>query len=328
MKMLAAQSALLVIDVQEKLMAKIPAASTLSQHRLFDRCCATARRAGQRHGAVSRGLGPTVPGLIEKLPQRPDKIESSASCAVPSIMQDFHSHGPRADSFDGHRNTRLRPAHGPRYSRGRLSRLPAGGRAGQPLCRRSRHRPARLEKAGAILTTCETAVFEWVGGAGHPKFKQVSALVQERMKAMGNEQTPVHRRWDINGRAAKAFLDCPIIWYNEELAGKKRFPKRKQEKDMPRTSEPKRKPLPQRQPRSAIVNGPLDEVLTLAETAAYFASRSGCGGPGSVTGSAGPVRRQRMAFPQDGHSAMARGRSTNLGDTQGRYFGSGRQVPR
>ncbi len=39
---------------------------------------------------------------------------------------------------------------------------------------------------------------------------------------------------------------------------------------MPRTSEPKRKPLPQRQPRSAIVNGPLDEVLTLAETVAYL----------------------------------------------------------
>jgi hypothetical protein len=42
----------------------------------------------------------------------------------------------------------------------------------------------RLEKAGVILTTSEGAVFEWVGGSGHPKFKQISVLVQERMKAI------------------------------------------------------------------------------------------------------------------------------------------------
>ena len=29
----------------------------------------------------------------------------------------------------------------------------------------------RLEQAGAILTTSESCVFEWVGGADHPQFK-------------------------------------------------------------------------------------------------------------------------------------------------------------
>jgi isochorismate hydrolase len=43
----------------------------------------------------------------------------------------------------------------------------------------------RLENQGAILTTSETCVFEWVSGADHPKFKQISLLVQERMKAVG-----------------------------------------------------------------------------------------------------------------------------------------------
>jgi hypothetical protein len=42
----------------------------------------------------------------------------------------------------------------------------------------------RLEKAGAILTTSETAVFEWLGGSTHPQFKAVSALVQQRMKSL------------------------------------------------------------------------------------------------------------------------------------------------
>ena len=40
----------------------------------------------------------------------------------------------------------------------------------------------RLEQAGAVITTSEAAVFEWVGGAGSPKFKEISRLVQERMK--------------------------------------------------------------------------------------------------------------------------------------------------
>ena len=40
----------------------------------------------------------------------------------------------------------------------------------------------RMERAGAILTTAETAAFEWLGGSTHPQFKQMSALVQERMK--------------------------------------------------------------------------------------------------------------------------------------------------
>ena len=42
----------------------------------------------------------------------------------------------------------------------------------------------RLEGAGVILTTAETAAFEWTGTASHPKFKQISALVQTRMKGM------------------------------------------------------------------------------------------------------------------------------------------------
>jgi hypothetical protein len=31
-------------------------------------------------------------------------------------------------------------------------------------------------------------VFEWIGGAGHPQFKAVSKLIQERMKTMQNAE--------------------------------------------------------------------------------------------------------------------------------------------
>ncbi len=46
------------------------------------------------------------------------------------------------------------------------------------------HALRRLEKAGAVLTPTETAVFEWVRGANHPKFEDVSRLVQERIKGL------------------------------------------------------------------------------------------------------------------------------------------------
>ncbi|NDC53088.1 MAG: isochorismatase family protein [Planctomycetia bacterium] len=36
----------------------------------------------------------------------------------------------------------------------------------------------RLEAAGAILTTTEAILFEWLGDAAHPRFKAVQALVK------------------------------------------------------------------------------------------------------------------------------------------------------
>jgi hypothetical protein len=44
----------------------------------------------------------------------------------------------------------------------------------------------RMEGEGVVLTTSETAVFEWLGGADAPRFKEVSRLVQERMKRLAN----------------------------------------------------------------------------------------------------------------------------------------------
>ncbi len=41
-----------------------------------------------------------------------------------------------------------------------------------------------VEKAGAILTTVETTVFEWCVGSAHPQFKSISKLVQNRMASV------------------------------------------------------------------------------------------------------------------------------------------------
>ena len=42
----------------------------------------------------------------------------------------------------------------------------------------------RLEKAGAVVTTAEAVGFEWAGGSDHPRFKEFSKLVQQRMQAL------------------------------------------------------------------------------------------------------------------------------------------------
>ncbi len=43
----------------------------------------------------------------------------------------------------------------------------------------------RMQQAGAILVTAEACVYEWLETAANPAFKEISALVQERMRQIG-----------------------------------------------------------------------------------------------------------------------------------------------
>jgi hypothetical protein len=38
----------------------------------------------------------------------------------------------------------------------------------------------RLSRAGAELITAEMALFEWLGGADHPQFRDVLAIIKSR----------------------------------------------------------------------------------------------------------------------------------------------------
>jgi nicotinamidase-related amidase len=183
-KMAAGDTGLLVIDVQEKLMAKIPAADDVVRNIAF--LIDGARLAGLPVLATEqypKGLGPTVPELARRLPERPDKVAFSC-CAVPSVVESF-SRAARSRvvlaGIESHVCV-LQTA---------LDLLANNFRVYLPVdAVASRHGVdhelalRRLEQAGAVLTTSETCVFEWVGGADHPEFKKVSQLVQERMKAL------------------------------------------------------------------------------------------------------------------------------------------------
>jgi nicotinamidase-related amidase len=179
-----ADTALLVIDVQEKLLPKILQAEALVRNIAF--LIDGARLLGLPVAATEqypRGLGATVPELARRLPERPDKVAFSC-CAVPSVVQGFRAAArPKVvlAGIEAHVCV-LQTA---------LDLLAADFRVyiaadavGSRFAIDHEFALRRLERAGAIVTTSETAVFEWVGGSGHPQFKQVSALVQERMRAI------------------------------------------------------------------------------------------------------------------------------------------------
>ena len=178
------ETAVLVVDVQEKLMPKIPAADSIVRNIAF--LLDAAPLAGVEVFATEqypKGLGPTVPELARRLPHRPDKLGFSC-CDVPDLTGNVRAKGRSRVLLVGIEahvcvlNTALDllaeqfmvylavDAVGSRYAIDQETAI------------------RRMEKIGVILTTVETAVFEWMGGARHPNFKAISALVQNRMKTI------------------------------------------------------------------------------------------------------------------------------------------------
>jgi nicotinamidase-related amidase len=183
-KMSPADTALLVIDVQEKLLTKIPAADALVRNIAF--LIDAARLVDVPVLATEqypRGLGPTTPPLAERLPQRPDKVAFSC-CAVPAVAEGLQRGGrPKVVLAGIEAHVCVLGTALDLLGSGYHVYLPVDAVASRyPVDQEFALR--RLERAGVILTTSETCVFEWVGGADHPRFKKVSALVQERMKHM------------------------------------------------------------------------------------------------------------------------------------------------
>ena len=183
-QMSAADAGLLVIDVQEKLMPFIRDAATMTRNIAFLIDAARMLQIPvQATEQYPRGLGPTVPDLATRLPERPDKVAFS-SCAVPSVTESFRR-GGRSKIVLAGIETHVCVLHTA------LDLLALDFRvyvAADAVSNRyavdHEYALQRLEQAGAVLTTAETTVFEWVGAAGTPAFKEISRLVQERMKQL------------------------------------------------------------------------------------------------------------------------------------------------
>jgi nicotinamidase-related amidase len=183
-QMSATDTGLLVIDVQEKLVPLIPAADRLIRNIAFlvdsARILEMPVQATEQY---PKGLGSTVSELASRIPNRPNKVAFSC-CAIPAVVEGFRL-GARPKIVLAGIETHVCVLHTALDLLAldfrvyvAVDAVSSRGAIDHDIALR------RLERAGAILTTAETAVFEWVGGAGAPRFKDISRLVQERMKSL------------------------------------------------------------------------------------------------------------------------------------------------
>lgn len=180
-RMKAANSVLVVVDVQEKLAAKIPTAASLVRNvsflidvaKLLEIPC----RATEQY---PKGLGPTVPELAKRLPPNPPSKTSFSCCGA----ENFHEtlallQRPNVVLAGMETHVCIMQT--------ALDLLTAGLHVFLPVdALASRHAIdydfalRRMEDAGAVLTTSEAVAFEWTADAAHPQFKALSKLVIER----------------------------------------------------------------------------------------------------------------------------------------------------
>ncbi|WP_437484880.1 isochorismatase family protein [Sorangium sp. So ce1014] len=177
-------SAVILIDVQEKLAAAMPAPQMDALTRAASVLIEAARRLGAAVIATEQypaGLGRTVAPIAEKLAQAGapviHKMEFSA-CDALDFERAFNERAPRAAIVVGmEAHVCVFQTVRELAARGVAVHVPLDGVAS----RRDDHRLAGLDlcrAAGATITTAETVVFDWLRVAGTDDFKHLSKLIR------------------------------------------------------------------------------------------------------------------------------------------------------
>ncbi len=173
-------TALLIVDVQEKLMPLIHGhiRITWNLRRLLDGAEAlgvTALATEQ----YPQGLGPTIAELAGRLGEIPSKMTFSC-CGCEPFVARLESLGVSKVLVAGIE------AH-VCIQQTVLDLLAGGYRVYLPVdAVGSRYSIdyetalRRMDSSGATLTTTESALFEWCQASGTPQFKKISALVREK----------------------------------------------------------------------------------------------------------------------------------------------------
>ncbi|WP_437967656.1 isochorismatase family protein [Sorangium sp. So ce260] len=180
----ASTSAVIVIDVQEKLAAAMPAPQMDALTRAATVLIEAARRLGAQVIATEQypaGLGHTVAPIAERLAQAGapviPKMEFSAGDTL-EFERAFSERAPRAAIVVGmEAHVCVFQTVRELAARGVTVHVPLDGVAS----RRDDHRLAGLDlcrAAGATVTTAETVVFDWLRVAGTDDFKHLSKLIR------------------------------------------------------------------------------------------------------------------------------------------------------
>lgn len=183
---------LLVVDLQDKLLDLIPerdavVASTAALIR-------GARALGMPVWGTEqypRGLGPTTSAIAELIPERPAKT-SFHCCTVPQFVEQLYGRNIRHVTIVGIE------AH-VCISQTALELLDLGFRVQVPADAVASRRKIdwefalrRLEHAGAVVSTAESALFEWTERSDCPPFKTISEIVKSMSGAPRGDSRQNH----------------------------------------------------------------------------------------------------------------------------------------
>ena len=172
-------TALLVVDVQEKLVPMIAGSERVvwNCRRLID----GAKILGIPVVAAEqypKGIGPTVPELAQRLGEIPSKLTFSCG-GCPEAMRDLRDHNVHkvlVCGIEGHVCVQQTV----------IDLLADGWRVYVAVDAVGSRSPidyetalGRMDSCGTTLTTTEATLFEWCQVAGTPEFKQISRLVRE-----------------------------------------------------------------------------------------------------------------------------------------------------
>jgi nicotinamidase-related amidase len=170
----AADSSLVVIDIQERLAAAMPARDSVVQAvSILLEAAARLNVPVLITEQYPKGLGPTVADLILKLPEGSTRIEKtcfSASATLALSRPQVVLAGMEAHVCV------LQTA----------SELAAAGLevfvVADAVCSRTetnyRNALARMQSEGIIITNVESVIFEWLRDAAHEHFRELSKLIR------------------------------------------------------------------------------------------------------------------------------------------------------
>jgi nicotinamidase-related amidase len=172
--------ALLVVDMQEKLLRAVVGRDRLVANAL--RLVRAARLLDVPVFATEqypRGLGPTVDELAGLIPDRPAK--TAFHClGAPGIAEGLATSGVRHVTLAGiEAHVCVAQTALELLRLGYVVQIPADAVGARFEVDRE-FALRRLERAGAVVSSTESALFEWIGGAEHPRFKEFSALIKGR----------------------------------------------------------------------------------------------------------------------------------------------------
>jgi nicotinamidase-related amidase len=175
----ARDGGLLVIDLQEKLVPRVlDSASVVANVIRLIRGATALEIPVWATEQYPKGLGSTIPAVAALIPHRPDKTSFSC-CAVPELVEQLHGRGIRHVTLAGIEahvcvaQTALELLGMNIVPQIAADAVSSRGTLDRDIALR------RLQHAGAVISTTEAVLFEWIGCSDGPAFRIVSALIKE-----------------------------------------------------------------------------------------------------------------------------------------------------